>query len=88
VIVQSDLYAGHASLTVLPISSTQVEDNLVRVELEPDADNGLLEPCFVMVDKIQTVPIGKVNQRIGSLPDAVMLQISAALALFLGVVSK
>jgi mRNA interferase MazF len=85
VIVQSDLYQGHASLTVLPISTTEVEDNLVRVLVAPRADNGLVEPSFVMVDKIQTVPVGKVGQRIGRLPDDLMQEIDRALTLFLGI---
>ena len=72
-------------MTVLPISTTEVEDNLVRVVVSPEAENGLVEPSFIMVDKIQTVPIGKVGQRIGRLPDHLMQDIDRALTLFLGI---
>jgi len=85
VIVQSDLYEGHASLTVLPISSTKVEDNIVRVAISPGPENGLVDLSFAMVDKIQTVPIEKVGQRIGSLPVHLMSDIDQALTLFLGI---
>ena len=83
-IIQSDLYAAHASLTVLPLSSTLVERNPVRIDIDPTAENGLFEPSHIMVDKIQTVPIEKVSRVMGHVTPDQMLEIEASLSLFLG----
>ena len=83
-VVQADHFAVLAGVTVLPITGTLLEAPLLRVEVEPSAENGLTKRSQIMVDKPQTPPRGKVGVTFGRLDDATMLAVNRALALFLG----
>lgn len=83
-IVQSDRYAEHPSITVLPLSTTITELDDIRLTLSPTAENGLREMSQVMGDKVQTVPREKIGQVIGRLGADEMVAVDRALALFLG----
>jgi len=54
-ILQADQFAGTATVTVLLISSTLLEAPLLRVTVQPNAENGLQKPSQVMLDKAMTV---------------------------------
>ena len=54
-VIQSDLFPGTASGTVLPVTSELVEAPLLRLTVDPSAGNGLREVSQVMVDKAATV---------------------------------
>ena len=57
VVVQSDLFnEPHASVTVCPITSHEVEAPLFRVPLKPTAGNGLKRDSQAMADKITAQP--------------------------------
>ena len=84
VIVQSDLFNQHPSISVLPLSSELRNTPLFRVRIEPTTMNGLDKLSEVMVDKIQTIPIEKIGGEIGRASDEEMLAINRALAIFLG----
>ena len=84
VIVQSDLFNQHPSISVLPLSSELRNVPLFRVRIEPTSMNGLDKLSEVMVDKIQTIPIEKIGGEIGRASDEEMLAINRALAIFLG----
>jgi mRNA interferase MazF len=84
VIIQSDLFNQHPSISVLPLSSELRNAPLFRVRIEPTAMNGLDTTLEVMVDKIQTIPIEKIGGEIGRASDEEMLAINRALAIFLG----
>ena len=49
-VVQADVFAEHPSVTVLPVTSALVAAPLLRITLQPSADNGLTKPSQVMVD--------------------------------------
>ena len=83
-VIQSDFFADHPSVTVLPITSERRQAPLFRIGVEPDVKNGLKKSSQVMVDKAMTVPREKVGNTFGHLDDAAMLAINRALALFLG----
>ena len=83
-IIQSDLFAEHPSVTVLPVTSELRDTPLFRLTLQPTAENGLRLPSQIMVDKAQTVLREKVGQTIGRLDSAAMVAVNRALALFLG----
>ncbi|MFH2115643.1 MAG: type II toxin-antitoxin system PemK/MazF family toxin [Spirochaetota bacterium] len=83
-VIQSDLFHDHPSVTILPITSELRPTPLFRISVEPTAGNGLLHPSQIMIDKIQTVPINKTGPAIGTLDAALMVQVSRSLALFLG----
>ena len=54
-VIQSDLFPGTASGTVLPVTSELVEAPLLCLTVDPSAGNGLREVSQVMVDKAATV---------------------------------
>jgi mRNA interferase MazF len=83
--MQSDLFDALSSLTVLPITSELRTAPLLRIAVDPGADNGLRKKSQVMVDKIQTVPRDKVGATIGLLHEDALLSVERALAVFLGI---
>ena len=86
VVVQSDLFAGHATVTVLPLTSTVAPSApLFRLPVEPSHGNGLQAPSCVMVDKTMSVRAGRLGSTIGRLDEVDMVRINRAMALFLGI---
>ena len=83
-VIQSDLFAQHPSVTILPVTSELRETPLFRVAVTPSTDNGLRKPSQVMVDKAQSVPREKIGEVFGHLDDEALLAVNRALAVFLG----
>ena len=83
-VIQSDLFEAHPSVTILPVTSALREAPLFRIRVAPTAENGLRKVSQVMVDKLQTVAREKVGETIGRLDDESMLAVNRALAVFLG----
>lgn len=83
-VIQSDLFDEHPSVTVLPITGELRDTPLFRILLEPDQHNGLLKPSQVMVDKAQTIPREKIGDTFGRLSHEELLSVNRALAVFLG----
>lgn len=83
-VIQSDFFTEHPSITVLPVTSELRQAPLFRIEVEPTPENNLKKTSQVMVDKIQTVPREKVGTAFGHMDDATMLSVNRALALWLG----
>jgi len=84
-VIQSDQFSEHATMTVLLVSSTLVEAPLFRVTVKPDTRNGMQKPSQVMVDKAMTVKRDKLGKAFGSASDEVMLEVGRSLAVFLGI---
>lgn len=85
-IIQSDLFVAHPSVTILPVTSEVRDLPLFRIALSPDDNNGLSKASEIMIDKIQTVPRDKIGHVFGHLSDETMLAVNRALAVFLGLV--
>src|SRR5437016_5002085 len=83
-VIQSDLFDKHPSVTILPVTSELRNTPLFRITVVPDEDNGLHKPSQVMVDKPQTVSREKITEPIGRLDDATLVAVNRALAVFLG----
>lgn len=83
-IIQSDLFDEHPSVTVLPVTSMLQEAPLFRIPIQPDLDNGLLKLSQIMVDKAQTVFRGRIGDTIGRLDNEVLLDVNGALIVFPG----
>ena len=49
-VIQSDLFDEHPSVTVLPVTSELRDTPLFRITIEPNAENGLQKPSQVMVE--------------------------------------
>lgn len=84
-VIQSDFFDSHPSVTVLPVTSDLRDAPLFRITVEPAATNGLRKPSQIMIDKAVTVARAKVASRFGSLDAEVMLEVSRRLAIFLGI---
>jgi len=84
-VVQSNLFDEHPSVTVLPITSHLVDAPLFRMTLEPSR-TGLDRPSQVMIDKTMTIARKRLGAPVGHLPDDDMLRIDRLLAVFLGIV--
>jgi mRNA interferase MazF len=84
-IVQSDLFDALDCVTVLPVTSELRAAPLLRISIEPTSDNGLRKSSQVMVDKVQTVPRGKVGDTIGRLHEDTLIAVDRAMAVFLGI---
>ena len=83
-VIQSDLFAEHPSVTILPVTSELRDTPLFRITVNETAENGLLKTSQVMVDKSQSVPRDKIGKTIGQIDQATMVSVNRALALFLG----
>ncbi len=84
-VVQSDQFNEHATVTTLLVSSTLVEAPLLRVTVQPTDGNGLQKPSQIMIDKAMTVKRDKLGEPFGTASDAVMLEVGRCLAVFLGI---
>lgn len=84
-IIQSDRFNEHATVTVLPVTGTMVAAPLLRVTVQPDASNGLQKPSQVMVDKAMTVKSDKVGPAFGRIGADALIVVERCLAVFLGI---
>ena len=84
-VVQSDSFDEHVTVTVLLVSSTLIDSPLFRVMVQPDDKNGLRSASQVMIDKAMTVKRDKLGDPFGSASDALMVEVSRSLAVFLGI---
>ena len=83
-VIQADQFGDLGSVTVLPITSTLIDAPLLRLTIDPLAENGLRTRSQIMLDKPMTVRSERVGPTIGQLDDATMLRVNRSLVLFLG----
>jgi mRNA interferase MazF len=84
-VVQADHFGKLPTITVLPVTSTLVDAPLLRLAVEPDAQNNLARPSQVMIDKLVTLRRKRVGEPFGRAGDELMLSVNRALAVFLGI---
>jgi len=85
-VMQSDQFNEHSTVTVLPVTSTLVNAPLLRITIQPGSGSGLQKPSQVMVDKAMTVKRDKVGQAFGRIEADAMVEVERCLAVFLGIV--
>ena len=85
-VIQSERFDQHGTVSVLLVSSRLVNAPLFRVTVKADAANGLRKTSQVMVDKAITVSREKLGEVFGSASAETMLAVTRSLAVFLGVV--
>ncbi len=83
-VIQSDLFDAHPSVTVLPLTSALHNAPLFRVTVRPSSENGLHDESQVMVDKPSSVMRERLGPVFGHADDETMLAVNRALAVFLG----
>lgn len=84
-VIQSDFFDVHPSVTVLPVTGNLRETPLFRVTVEPTSANALRKTSQVMVDKCMTIPREKIGETFGSLDAGSLLEVERCLAVFLGI---
>lgn len=84
-VIQADLFDALDSVTVLPVTSTLVDAPLLRIELLPDAENGLRKPSQIMLDKLMTVRKQRLGPVFGAVGANTLVEVERCLALFLGI---
>jgi mRNA interferase MazF len=81
-VIQSDLFSDHPSVTVLPITTHLIEAPLLRVGLPPGSS--VRQPSQIQIDKPQTPRRERIGQVIGHVDQRVLLNVNRMLAVFLG----
>lgn len=84
-VIQSDHFDQHPSITLLPITSDLRDTPLFRITVSPSSDNGLRKTSQIMVDKTLTVPRARIGSVIGTVGAETMLSVDRALMVFLGI---
>jgi mRNA interferase MazF len=84
-VIQANQFSDHASVTILPITSTLVAAPLLRVTIQPNAENGLQKASQVMVDKAMTVRRDNIGLVFGHIDADVLIEIERCLVVFLGI---
>ena len=84
-VIQANAFSEHTSATVLPITGTLLAAPLLRITLQPSAENGLQKPSQVMVDKAITVKRDKVGLPFGRIDADALIEVERCLAVFLGI---
>ncbi len=83
-VVQSDLFESHSTVSILPLTSEILAAPLFRLTVEPAAGNGLRVRSQVMIDKPYTVAKDKIGARIGRLDEPTLLQVNRSMMVWLG----
>jgi mRNA interferase MazF len=68
-IIQSDFFVEHPSVTILPVTSELRDTPLFRVTINSTPETGLQKTSQVMVDKTHTVPRDKLGKLLGHLDE-------------------
>ena len=85
-VIQSNAFSNMPSVTVCPLTSDlQKIAPLFRIIIDPSTENGLHLPSQIAVDRITTLPTTRIAAKLGTADDDVMLQVTRALAVFLGI---
>jgi mRNA interferase MazF len=84
-IVQDDRFLELGSLVVCPLTTQVSADaNLFRIDILPDATNGLRLPSQIAVDRIASLPKPRLGSFIGQADSKTIEKVDAALLSFLG----
>ena len=84
-VIQTDQFGEHTTVTMLPVTSTLVAAPLLRITVQPNVENGLQKPSQVMLDKTMTVTRDKIGQAFGRIDVDAMVEVERCLAVFLGI---
>lgn len=78
-VVQSDLFADHATISLCPLTSVISGTNLFRVSLEASAETGLFRDSEIQIDKVDTLDRNTIVEIIGTIPITTMTRVDDAL---------
>ena len=84
-VIQATTFLAHDSVTVLLLSSAIINAPLLRVDIEPTAENGLQLASQIMIDKTMTIKTNKLGASFGRIDADTLVQVERCLAVFLGI---
>jgi len=84
VIIQSVAFDDFDSLTVIPMTTIEVNSDF-RIRIEPSQENNLGKTGFVMIDKLTTIKKSGLGEYIGHIEDKYIDKIEVALLKFIGI---
>ncbi len=84
VIVQDDLFDATDSVTVCPLTTSDVSAPLLRLPIPADDATGIDSPSFAMIDKVTTVRRSNAGAALGRLDSVQMVELERRLLVFLG----
>jgi mRNA interferase MazF len=79
IVVQSDVFADHATVSLCPLTSVISGTNLFRVSLESSPETGLVRDSEIQVDKLDTLDRNAIVKIIGTIPITTMTRVDDAL---------
>ena len=79
VIVQADRYNSDAPSVTVCLLTSHLVDSRLRVRIDPAPENGLAKSPHVMIDKVMSLPLDRLDNRIGAVSGAQREAISASL---------
>lgn len=79
VVVQSDLFGEHATVTLCPLTGVTGGEALFRVAVSPQEHTGLPVECEVQIDRITSVRRHRIVKVIGHASPTRMEQVDQAL---------
>jgi mRNA interferase MazF len=84
-VVQSDRFDEHASVTVLPFTTDLHPAPLFRITVDPAPSTGLRAISQVAVDKAVTLPREKLTAPVGRLDADTMGRVTRAFSVWVGI---
>jgi mRNA interferase MazF len=84
-VMQSDWFDKHPTVTLLPLTSDLQNSPMLRVTVRPSETNRLVGTSQVMIDKATTVRREKIGSLIGRLEADRLIEIERCWAVFLGI---
>jgi mRNA interferase MazF len=84
VVLRSNRFAAHQLISVAPLTTARRNAPLLRVDIAPSTDNGLVSLSQAMIDTLQSVRIRRIGEVIGQLAAADLQRITRAVAVYLG----
>jgi mRNA interferase MazF len=81
-VIQSDRTHYLHSVTLLPLTTEDLDAKDVRIRIVPTAENGLRHISYVMIDKAGTIRRLKAGPVIGRITDSEMDAVIRAFAVF------
>lgn len=84
VILQDDRFDATDSVTVCPLTTTEVPAPLLRIPIPADQTSGLDSASYGMVDKLTTVRRTNVQSQVGALSTTQLVDLERLVMAFLG----
>ena len=88
VVVQDDRFDATDSVTICAFTTDPTDAPLIRLAVEPDGGNGLRSTSRLMIDKLTTVPRGRLGARLGALSSEDLVRLERAVVVFLGLAGR